>query len=877
LLEHHVGVNEQETAVMILNNENTASIAAKHSTHIPSRLVPWSTHFEVQRPVLIIGAGLAGVYVAKILHSKGIPFHLVEKSARIGGIWSSWANNTSRLQINGVSYECLSHRTASSSSRRVWNSAFPSGAEILSSAQGLLEGFTDGSPGSSVSLNTTINSIRKSSVDSTVKYLVSGSFGGVEKQLEYSAVMCLTGGLHSPSTMLPIPGLFSDFRGKAFLGIANDIANDISCAGFKDKHVVIYGHGAFAIENMRTALENDCAHVTIVCRKKSLVMTSVVNWVLDSSKEPVSVNVLLSLLQPFYQLIGQDVYQLSCITRDESNDYWFQQTTVPPTSDYYFLAQAAGKLTVIDHEEIDCFKSTEVITRVTQLSIPCDIYIQCHGFTYDTSFLSKLFPRESNTKNTELQGCWIDGDMNLFHYNDAHREYTTKVKSMICTSYLFFVQAFTNVFLYYHETSSLEAESDGGSSKAEQFKNIIRGLSSSYSVSQASAKEKTDVDVSFISTFWKDFIRPLKNQLSERIYLTFPFEEFYHLAEAHWEEVSAHLQQQQRSNSSSIGSLLPLTFWQLTEKTRRLLNMQNARSQKLPVIDQFASDLKSPLEREHIDEQTRETVPRVASSSNEEISSTSKLVMYSTVNWKKLRLLFLPGQGTSGSISYHILQQNGWISKLSNYLEFFIPNPLFIMAPFTNTEQLKLLGLDMLMKEGIYSTNSSCFEWKAGFDQLTDPSLPSDENREKAIWEQIFCYIHAVVKRYGPFDGIGGFCEGSAVGTTVLHLQSLFNANPSHPLARDFQLSTVKFYLNFSGWRPPVYERKGLFRSDNLCSVKSIHFVGQKDLPIFLDSFPLMMETYRFPKGYQHGFRHIYPPLSLKLENIIVDFLNSLD
>jgi len=40
-------------------------------------------------------------------------------------------------------------------------------------------------------------------------------------------------------------------------------------------------------------------------------------------------------------------------------------------------------------------------------------------------------------------------------------------------------------------------------------------------------------------------------------------------------------------------------------------------------------------------------------------------------------------------------------------------------------------------------------------------------------------YLEDVCRKYGPFDGVAAFSEGSTTATVMLHLQSMFNKDPN--------------------------------------------------------------------------------------------------
>lgn len=72
-------------------------------------------------------------------------------------------------------------------------------------------------------------------------------------------------------------------------------------------------------------------------------------------------------------------------------------------------------------------------------------------------------------------------------------------------------------------------------------------------------------------------------------------------------------------------------------------------------------------------------------------------------------------------------------------------------------------------------------------------------------WRVTLAYLREIVQRYGPFDGITGFCEGAAVASVALHLQAR---------CEELGLGTVRFFVAMSPWRSPMHQQEGLFRPD---------------------------------------------------------------
>ncbi len=89
---------------------------------------PLPEHFDV----LIVGAGITGLYAARKLQEKQLSFCVVEKLDSVGGIWSMFANATSLVNTSEGAYRLREHRIRA-------NRDHSSTAEILADIHHLTE------------------------------------------------------------------------------------------------------------------------------------------------------------------------------------------------------------------------------------------------------------------------------------------------------------------------------------------------------------------------------------------------------------------------------------------------------------------------------------------------------------------------------------------------------------------------------------------------------------------------------------------------------------------------------------------------------------------------------------------------------------------
>ena len=321
------------------------------------------------------------------------------------------------------------------------------------------------------------------------------------------------------------------FKGHIGLGVGNDTPPQ----AFKGASVVIVGHGAFAIENMRTALENGAEHVTILCRRRQMVFSTFCNWLLNSSKSVMSVADVVDVMRPFYKACGIEMEDLQSLTRNTDGEWMLDQTTVPAGSDIYFLAQMLGKLTIIV-DEVASLTADSVISRDGK-HIKANIFLKCLGSDTDDTILLDLFEKDS-----KIQGLWINGDPNLITYNDG-AQVPRKVKSLLCASYSFFVQAFVSAYLNFRQNRDL-------------FTKALARINSDSPTSTIAERVLIEL--------W-DFLEPAKKTLAERSIELCPFDRFQMEREAEWKNYQQMLGSPEREAD----------LWKLLHPTLSLLKQRN--------------------------------------------------------------------------------------------------------------------------------------------------------------------------------------------------------------------------------------------------------------------------------------------------------------
>jgi hypothetical protein len=193
--------------------------------------------------VAIVGAGVTGLYAANKLMRAGIAFCILEKNDMVGGIWSMYANRTSRVNSSECAYRLFEKETRP-------NRDHSDAREILEDITQLSKDVSD-----HLFVGTAVEGIERTGN----RYRIRLTRGGTASTLESKGViLAINDRVGTPREVKWENE--SLFQGKIVSGISNDIEG----LDWYNRNVVIVGMGAFAVENARTALEGGAHHVTVV-------------------------------------------------------------------------------------------------------------------------------------------------------------------------------------------------------------------------------------------------------------------------------------------------------------------------------------------------------------------------------------------------------------------------------------------------------------------------------------------------------------------------------------------------------------------------------------------------------------------------------------
>eukprot|EP00421_Protoceratium_reticulatum_P003890 CAMPEP_0168368614 /NCGR_PEP_ID=MMETSP0228-20121227/6341_1 /TAXON_ID=133427 /ORGANISM="Protoceratium reticulatum, Strain CCCM 535 (=CCMP 1889)" /LENGTH=303 /DNA_ID=CAMNT_0008381465 /DNA_START=24 /DNA_END=931 /DNA_ORIENTATION=- len=149
-----------------------------------------------------------------------------------------------------------------------------------------------------------------------------------------------------------------------------------------DKHTTIVGHGAFAIENVRTCLEFDCARMTVVCRRRNITAPKPVSWLVTQHPTPV----------PTAYSVQTDSKRSRCRV---------DQGTMFGVTDVYFVAGYYGLMDVVvgDVKRL----SHHCMHLKTGKQVNCQAILKTVGVRGDPE-LDRILGLK------EMVGFWVNGD-----------------------------------------------------------------------------------------------------------------------------------------------------------------------------------------------------------------------------------------------------------------------------------------------------------------------------------------------------------------------------------------------------------------------------------------------------------------------------------
>mmetsp|Transcript_16962 Transcript_16962/g.48431 ORF Transcript_16962/g.48431 Transcript_16962/m.48431 type:complete len:927 (-) Transcript_16962:60-2840(-) len=203
--------------------------------------------------VLIVGAGIAGIMGAKVAAETGKSVVVVDRYRTIGGIWMFYANNFSRVNSSEPAYRIVNQEGPDSRPNEDHSPRHDILRDIFTVAHLHLYG--------KMRCNRDVTKVEKRA-DGTFDVKITDTKTGKVSMTHAKSVSFHVNRRIGKRRDLSWPNAKS-FRGEEVYGYANEVVP----LKFWGKRVIVVGAGAFAFENLRTALEHGAKHCTILGRR----------------------------------------------------------------------------------------------------------------------------------------------------------------------------------------------------------------------------------------------------------------------------------------------------------------------------------------------------------------------------------------------------------------------------------------------------------------------------------------------------------------------------------------------------------------------------------------------------------------------------------
>mmetsp|Transcript_70948 Transcript_70948/g.169919 ORF Transcript_70948/g.169919 Transcript_70948/m.169919 type:complete len:717 (+) Transcript_70948:128-2278(+) len=383
---------------------------------------PWQKY---DYPKAVIGCGHIGIKQAITFMDAGDEdFIIFDRMSVAGGTsWMYQANATSKLQTEFGAYH-LPWRPTDPIPKDEFTSPWPSRNRLLDHFRRIVADYGI-SPYCRMSTNVKEMNIvfkagaPKSGYDRwdghvdhyclTTEHLKAGRLkygrlteaegdGAEDESIKVSAVAMYPGNLTLPR-MVTYHGEES-FEGQIGYGMFDEVDYD----KVEGDDVAVIGHGAFAVENVRTCCEYGCGKAYLICRRKNIACPRVVSWMANRTLSPLSCKNFLDFMIPMYDMINVDPWSYYAVKGNKAGGgTLIEQKARFGIGDIYFLAIYMGKLEVVVDPGIKRL-SKHCVHLEGGRKIGCKHILKLLGFTGELDVDNLM------NVNDGLLGFWADGD-----------------------------------------------------------------------------------------------------------------------------------------------------------------------------------------------------------------------------------------------------------------------------------------------------------------------------------------------------------------------------------------------------------------------------------------------------------------------------------
>jgi len=370
---------------------------------------------EYPHPYGIIGAGYNGIKTAIFLERYNQRNYVIfDRYDRVGGhCWLECANTTTRLQTEFPTYHVWYGPEFSMPGIKECGGA-PVDWEIWPTRDRLLEHFQICADEYGILANTHFSTDVESvelvgkpndperyyNLVCAPKYkpraLVQGGgalghqLGAKKKAEEFIPVEGREPWVQPVSTLAFWPGVLINprevtYKGEDAFGGQIDYAVEMrfNYDYVTGSNVVIHGHGAFTMENIRTCLEYGVKHIYVVCRKMNLTCPRMVSWFINQSNPPITAAQTLDMLRVTYKYLDYDPWNMHSVTANKTHTHAsVNQKTRFGIGDVYFLSAAYGLMEIVVDNIKRCTHRTVHLETGRKLE-DLDCILKCTGLLPD--------------------------------------------------------------------------------------------------------------------------------------------------------------------------------------------------------------------------------------------------------------------------------------------------------------------------------------------------------------------------------------------------------------------------------------------------------------------------------------------------------------
>lgn len=320
--------------------------------------------------MVIVGGGVCGLIAAGECVDQKKTFIVLDKSDDIMGCWPQAANHTSHVAVCEPSYRFeYDHKGKPPPD-------FTSRDEIIASGRVFAE-----RKGIRARLGCWVTGIEREKEMWKVTYVKNNKLCTVWAKGVFCAI-----GAQQIERKIKIDGE-ERFAGTTSTGIRDHMPVD----KYKGANVVIIGGGAFAMENLRTALNHGASHVTIVYRTAIQCLPRFLHYLLTLG------NITVGEVSTYYDA----ALKWAGLDQGQVEPFFSKKCVAQPTaSDMFFLAYKAGRLTL--KKGVVKTVSEKTVTTDDGTEFPCDVILKCLG--WHEPALTTVFPDFQSRRFMFLNG-----------------------------------------------------------------------------------------------------------------------------------------------------------------------------------------------------------------------------------------------------------------------------------------------------------------------------------------------------------------------------------------------------------------------------------------------------------------------------------------